>query len=203
MKRAVAWAFAAALAAAPAADALAEPAGEPYGADARVVHVAAALAAVSATPPPVLQKEMEFARSAARGACSAGTQRVRVECLMIAMDKRCRERGEAELPRCRPLLDVLVANVLADERLIPTGRRYEIMRSNKEWRRALADELRRIQGALAVDFRLHAGEKAETRDTRALASAIDGYCLATANETKLPWQICVSSLVWFLEGPPP
>jgi hypothetical protein len=95
-------------------------------------------------------------------------------------------------------MDVIVSNVLADRRLIPPARRYQIVRANADYRAALARELFRIQGELAVDFRLHGGEA----DAAAkLASNIDRYCLASADEAKMSYQACVSSLVWFIKGP--
>jgi hypothetical protein len=116
---------------------------------------------------------------------------------MIAVHRYCQERGDAEAPRCRLLMDVVVGNILADERLIPTEKRYRIMRDNKDYRRALDKELRRLQGILAVDFRLATGE---AKDDHELAAKIDRYCLANADESSLPYQMCVSSLVWFIKG---
>jgi hypothetical protein len=62
-------------------------------------------------------------------------------------------------------------------------------------KRELDLELRRIQGALAVDFRQRMGE---SRSDAELARDIDQFCLATADATNLPWQACASSLTWFL-----
>ena len=56
-------------------------------------------------------------------------------------------------------------------------------------------ELQRIQGELAVDFHLRRGEP---RDDAALAREIDGYCLETPDATGLSWQVCASSLLWFV-----
>ena len=64
-------------------------------------------------------------------------------------------------------MDVVVSNVLADERLIPPETRYAIMRDNKDYRRALAHELWRIQGLLAVDFRLRMGDAGDPATTAA------------------------------------
>jgi hypothetical protein len=118
--------------------------------------------------------------------------------MMVATRRYCHDRGDAEARRCPAYMDVVVSNVLADERLIPPDERYRIVRENVDYRPALARELRRIQGTLAVDFRLRTGE---AQDDGALAAKIDGYCLSSADETKLSYQSCVSSLVWFIRGP--
>jgi hypothetical protein len=94
-------------------------------------------------------------------------------------------------------LDVIVSNVIADEQLISSEKRYQIMRAYKDYRRRLAEERRRLQGALAVDFRLRTGDG---DDDAHLAPAIDHYCLTYADETNLAWPACVSSLVWFMRA---
>jgi hypothetical protein len=55
--------------------------------------------------------------------------------------------------------------------------------------------VRRLQGALTVDFRLSAGP---LTDASALGAAIDAYCLATSDLTNLSWQSCASGIVWFI-----
>jgi hypothetical protein len=94
-------------------------------------------------------------------------------------------------------MDIIVGNVLADTRLIPPDRRYQIVRANIDYRPALARELHRIQGELAVDFRLREGDVSEAG---ALAASIDRYCIESADKTKLSYPICAASLVWFIEG---
>jgi hypothetical protein len=179
---------------------LAWPAGgdgpRPFAAESRAVHIAGALGAVGEAAPEALKEGADYARTLDRGACSAGAERLRVECLVVAARRYC--QGRADAPRCALYMDVIVSNVLADRRLIPPGRRYQIVRANADYRAALAREIFRIQGELAVDFRLHGGEA----DTAAkLASNIDRFCLARADEAKMSYQACVSSLVWFIKGP--
>ena len=169
----------------------------PYRRDARVAHIRGTLKALTETAPADLQQGIDFARALERGACSAGAYRLRVECLLVAMKRYCHDRAEAEAERCPRTMDVIASNILADERLIPPEKRYQIIRNNQDYRPALARELLRIQGTLAVDFRLQTGD-AEDLDT--MAANIDRYCLTSADETKLSYQTCASSLVWFIVG---
>lgn len=171
---------------------------QPYRPPARIAYIKYALTALSEAPPAALQQGIDFARELSHVACSAGVERLRVECLMVATRRYCHDRGDAEAQRCPVYMDVVLSNVLADERLIPPDKRYQIVRENADYRPALARELRRIQGALAVDFRLRAGA---ADDLGTLAAKIDDYCLASADETRLSYQTCVSSLVWFIRGP--
>jgi hypothetical protein len=166
-----------------------------YRADARVATIERVLAAIAETPAPILRQGVEAARTLARGACSAGSERLRVECMIVAAQRYCRELPAPDA-RCPMYMDIVVSNVFADERLIPLDRRYAIVRANTDYRAALAAELRRIQAELAVDFRLQMGPAQGRSD---LAAGIDRYCRATADKTTFPYQICVSSLAFYIE----
>ena len=168
-----------------------------YQADLRVKYLETALGAVRETPLDVLERGYEYARVLDRGACSSAAMRLKVECLMTAALRFCKSKKAGEARRCQTYMDVAMSNVLADKQLITTDRRYEIMRRYRDPRRELAHEIRRVQGALAVDFRLRMGATAE-RDDAALAKNIDQYCVLTADTTNLAWQACASSLVWFI-----
>jgi hypothetical protein len=166
-----------------------------HAADVRVPYIKAALEAIRATPFDALRQADNYARVLARGACSSSVARLKVECLMTASRRWCHGKGAAEAPRCQADMDVIVSNLLGDTQLISLEKRYQIMNHYKDYRRELAHETRRIQGALAVELRLRMGDAAD--DAR-LAANIDHYCLATADETNIAWQTCVSSLVWFI-----
>ena len=170
-----------------------------HDAEARVAELTAALAAVRDASPAALQRAGDYLRALHRGGCSSGVARLQVECLMTAARRYCK-RGEAELHGCLVVLDVLASNVLAEEQWIGPERRYELMRANRDWRHALAAELRRAQGALAVDFHLREGD---TADNAALARKIDHFCLVSSDETNLAWQTCAATLVWFVERESP
>ncbi len=180
--------------------ALADDAARPYAREPRVAHIRAALTAMAAAPPETLRKAYEHARGVERGACSAGSVRLRVECLLVASKKYCSETATASHD-CALYMDVIVSNVLADEFLIPREKRYQIVRTNADYRPALARELRRIQGTMAVDFRLHGKGTGGDDDAETMASNIDRYCRGAADESNVPYQICVSSLAFFIKGP--
>jgi hypothetical protein len=176
--------------------ALAAPAQaeQTHRADQRQAAIARSLAAVRQTPPATLEQETNYAHVLARGACASSVERLQVECLMTAARRFCRGK-----PGCQDGMDVILSNLLGEAQLIPLDKRYQIMTREKDYRRALAHELRRIQGALAVDLRLRMGDGGD--DTH-LAANIDRYCLATGDEHDLAWPTCVSSLVWFIGTEP-
>lgn len=179
------------------ASASAGESAQPYRAEGRAAQIKGAIVALGEAPPALVKEGAGYARTLQRGACSAGAQRLQVECMIVALGRYCRDRGEAA-QKCALYMDIVASNVLADERLVPREKRYEIIRTNTDYRPALARELHRVQGALAVDFRLRSGD-AEDPDT--LAKNIDRYCLTTGDDTHLAYQTCVSSLVWFIKGP--
>ncbi len=170
---------------------------ETHRADQRVAYLRQALEAVRETPRETLDRATEYARVLERGACSTAVMRLKVECLMTAAQRYCRSKKAADARRCPIYMDLAVSNVLADHQLVPSDRRYELMRRYRDPRRELAHEVQRMQGALAVDFRLRMGESADASDD-SLAQKIDRYCVQTADTTSLAWQACASSLVWFI-----
>jgi hypothetical protein len=168
---------------------------ETHAVERRVAHIRSTLQAVQEARGDALTQATEYARVLVRGACSSGVERLKVECLMTAARRYCKGRGAADAARCPLYMDEVLSTVLADEQLIPVERRYQIMRDHKDYRRALAEEARRLRGALAVDFRLRTGE---ATDDATLALNIDHYCLTTSDESNLAVPTCVSSLIWFI-----
>jgi hypothetical protein len=173
----------------------APPAKDTHRADARIAYLGASLDALKKTPADQREHAHEYARVLEQGACASSVERLKVDCMMTASRRYCRRKGLSDLERCHATMDVVVSNVLASKRLINADKRYEIMKRFRDPRKELAREMRRIQGALAVDFRFRMGN---TEDDATTARAIDTYCLATADETNIAWQSCASSLVWFL-----
>ncbi len=162
-----------------------------YDRAARAAHVKSALEAVRDMSSQALAQASEYIGAMERGPCSSGMERLKVECLVTAAQRWCRGRAKT----CNLALDVVTSNVLAEHLLVSEDRRYEIMRRYTDYGPELVRETRRIQGALAADFRLAQGPAA---NDDALAAKIDAYCLATADTSRLSWQTCASELVWFI-----
>lgn len=164
-----------------------------YTGDERVVQLQNSVEVTQRTPAAELARAYEHVAKAERGACAAGSRRVRLECLLASARKYCDAQPNAG--DCLVYADVIVSNVIAEQLWVPTARRYEIMAQTKSWRSEVAREVRRKQAALAADLRLRT--KGSLEASSVLARAIDRYCTSSAFETGLSWQICASSLVWF------
>jgi hypothetical protein len=169
---------------------LAEPA---YAPKLRVEHLTDALSALQKTPVGVLVQAYQYAAVYERGTCNASSERLRVECMMTAARRFCEKRPRAESVACAAYMDVVLSNLLAEQRLVPAEKRYEIMKRTHDWRREVTREVRRLQGELAVDFRLRVVDVGSGAD---LAQQIDTYCVQTPGE--LSWQTCAASLLWFI-----
>jgi hypothetical protein len=161
----------------------------------RVAYLKAALAAVRETRPDRLAQEYEYATALDRGACSVPTPRLRAECLVAAARRFCKEQGGS----CALTMDVIASNVLAETQLVPPETRYELMKEYPDYRREVARRIWRLQGTLAVDFRLRSGGPT---GGESLEDRIDTFCVASADKSNLPWQTCAASLVWFIATAP-
>jgi hypothetical protein len=172
-----------------------------YAPEQRVAHIRATLEAVRGAGPVALAQAGEYTRVLTHGACASSVERLKVECLMSAARRYCAGRAAGSSRACPLYMDIVLANALAEEQLLPPARRYQLMRAHKDWRRALAVDLRRTRGALAVDFRLRSAEAphdGDDADAARLARDIDRYCRETSDESGLAVPTCVASLVWFL-----
>jgi hypothetical protein len=179
----------------------AAPAATAYAPAQRDADLEATLEAVKRTPKDVLVQAYQYVAVYERGTCNAPSERLRLECMMTAARRFCQKRPAAEAKDCGLTLDVVVTNLLAEKRLVPNEKRYDIMRRARDWRREVMRELKRQQGELAVDFRLRMGDFASTQE---LARKIDRYCLQPPESAGLSWQVCAASLIWFVgaEAPP-
>jgi hypothetical protein len=174
-------------------------AGAWYERSARVLYVQAALEAVRGTRPEALDQAYNYLAAMERSACASAVERRRVDCLISAARRYCRTRPRGEAQSCALYADVIASNVLVEKHLLTPQQRYEMMRTQKDYRAALKAYVRRVQGTLATDFKLatRAGPAAAE-----LAGHVDGYCLATADVSNLSWQTCVTALIWFIARQP-
>jgi hypothetical protein len=169
----------------------ASPPAQTHDVGHRVAHLGAALEAVRQAPPALSSQASEYASAMERGACASGVLRLKVECLMTASRRFCKGREAS----CPFLMDVVVSNVLAESHFVPAEQKYEIMKTHRDYRAEVAREIRRIQGGLAMDFRLRT---MDSPSGQSLPARIDSYCVSAADKTHLSWQACASSLVWFI-----
>jgi hypothetical protein len=146
-----------------------------------------------ATPTEALSQASQYVQTLNRSSCATDVQRLKIECLMTASRQYCKKKRED----CTVTMDVVIAKLLGDAQLIPVDKRYQIMTRAKDYRHELERESRQLAGALAVDFRLRMGDAATDAQ---LARNLDDYCRIAADDNEMPWQSCVSSLLWFITG---
>ncbi len=167
--------------------------GTRYDGPSRVRHLQAALESIQQASPAVLDQAYTYLVAMERGACASDNGRLHTDCLITASRRFCRTGGKAEGERCPLFMDVIASNVMAERELVSDAERYEMMRTQKDYRRELVRRVKRLQGALAVELGLAAGAR------RASApEEVDRYCLATADKSRLSWQSCAAALLWFI-----
>jgi len=158
----------------------------------RAAHLEQALTAIQEAKPAVLNQGQAYASAMERSACSSDNERLRADCLITAARRFCKSgAGRAEGKRCPLFMDVIASNVLAERELISTAQRYQIMRREKDFRKAINRQLQHRYGTLAVELRLAGSEGP-------LGARIDRFCQATADRSNLAWQTCAAALVWFI-----
>lgn len=165
-----------------------------YGRAARLRWIERALVALRDTEGDTLLRGDAFARTLQSGECASAIARLQLECFAAAVRRRCDPQG-SEAARCAAYLDVVTANLLGEEELVPLGDRSD---PTGQDRRELARLLHAARARLALDFRLREGA---APSGAARAEQIDRYCLASADESGLPWQTCAASLAWYLRVP--
>jgi hypothetical protein len=160
----------------------------------RVRRIERALAALRDTDADTLARADGWVRSLQRGACAAEIALFQLKCVAAAVEARCAAQG-SEAARCSAYLDVVAANLLGEEQLVPLGERNDPTGQDA---RELGRLLHRARARLALDFRLREGAAATDA---ARAEQIDRYCLQGADESGLAWQTCAASLAWYLRVP--
>jgi len=171
----------------------------PYAADARAAYVREALAALQATDPTTLAQAKAYIGAVSQSACTSAFARLRVECTMSVARRYCAAKKGGSV--CSLYADVIASRALAEDYFLSSAARYALLQQSRDPRGAIERELRRMEGELAVDMRLSSCRCA-TDDTRCLALAIDGFCVAAGDEHDLPWQACVAALTWFIGTTP-
>ena len=168
-------------------------AATPYEPDARVDYLKSALEAVESSSVKTREQAYKAVVTLEATTCSSQFERLAVECLITNSRRWCAKRPKAEAASCPLLMDVVVANVLAEKEHLTTTQRYDIMREHKDYRTEMSRQVRRIQATIAADFELRTGTSAFT-----IPGRIDRYCLSRADESDLSWQSCAAVLVWFI-----
>jgi len=158
-----------------------------YSGDARRGAIDAALSKLVADADGARAMRTKI-RDTARSKCRGSARSLVIRCYTEVARAACTsgDRG------CLALADVIVTNQLGDASFVSDRERYSLMSEGDSFRAALDAELRRRYARIAADYTL-------ARPGAAVdGTSIDAFCVQRAKRARLPWQRCVSALVWFI-----
>lgn len=164
----------------------------------RVAYIAGLLDAIAATPPAALASASSSIYTVERNKCQAPDNSLRVGCLVAAVARSCAHGDRAERDQCSRVSDVIVTNRLGENAFISDDIRYQLMDSRRDYRTALARELRQRYAILVAELSMSPQFPGSAAGSTALATSIEAYCRALSGTRALPWQSCVAALVWFI-----
>lgn len=174
----------------------ADKAAPAYAAEARVDHIAAAVAAVRGIDEESALAHSDYIDLMARTACRSSSSPLLTSCLLKVASKRCTRSPAPQA--CGLTLDLLIVNKVSEARFVSAENRYAIMRRASDYRTALRRTLQRHYAALALNFRLHPAAACVAEPQRCLAAAIDSYCQGQTVIRGLGWHQCTAALVFFI-----
>ena len=180
----------------------AEPPAAAARRDARVAYIAQALEAIRASDPTTVADTAKYITAVERNNCRAPEQNLRLGCLLEAVAQNCRQRDAAARERCQRVSDVVVTNRLSEPVFIPKDVRYKLLDENRDFRLALARELRAQYAVRVAELTMSRHFPGAAASDGALATAIDGYCTDVAGTRELSWQYCVAAIVWYVGTEP-
>ncbi len=171
---------------------------EVYSSESRTHYIAQAIAALSDSPDEALRNLYRYIYVVERNGCRAPTESLRLDCMLEAARRNCKQPDASAHERCDRISDVMVINRLSESDFIPKRVAYQIMERQSDYRGALLDELRGQYAELVTELRTVSGEDQQLADAAKLSKAIDAYCVNHAPARNLTWQQCIGAIVWFI-----
>ena len=169
-----------------------------YASESRTQYIAQALAALRDTPDEALRNLYKYIHVVERNGCRAPTESLRLDCMLEAARRNCKQPDATARERCDRISDVMVINRLGEEDFIPKRVAHKIMEGQSDYRGALLDELRDQYAELVTELSTVSGEAQQLADAGKLPKAIDAYCVSHAPARNLTWQQCTAAIVWFI-----
>jgi hypothetical protein len=163
--------------------------------DARVAHLAAAIAQLQAIEPYAFERELY---DAIRVKCGTSPK---TACMIETARAACAQRG------CAASADVIVTNLHAERALVDEPTRVRLVRTSTDYHAAVVAEVRKRYAILAAELVLAA-------PAASLAAQIDAFCVerdrvarrcapgAPACIGSIAYQRCAAGLVWFTSTQP-
>lgn len=169
-----------------------------YSSESRAQYITQTLAALRETPDQTLRNLYKYIHVVERNGCRAPTESLRLNCMLEAARRNCKQPDATARERCDRTSDVMVINRLGEPELIPKQVAHAIMARQSDYRPLLLDELRDRYAELVTELSMVSGEHEHFADAAKLSVAIDAYCVNHAPARNLTWQQCTAAIVWFI-----
>jgi hypothetical protein len=167
----------------------------PFEKTQRQAQLQKALSTLQKTPLTRVHSVRDLMKAAHRQQCRSLFDMQMLKCMLTQAKSIC-ERDQ--FSGCEVLADLILVNLLNEERFISKEERFEISQENSDYPSAHERSLMKKYSVLATQLSLTSGKPCADSDNECLASETDRFCAAHAQEQHVPWQACSSGIIWFI-----
>jgi hypothetical protein len=172
----------------------------PYAEPARVSKITRSMTAFKGPGAKEAENLSHYLSSLARGACRSDDDALLAACLVEQAKRNCASLSGGARNRCPALSDVIVTNVVNEKQFVSREERFALLQKSgaTSFDAAYGKIVLRKYALIATEYLLTQPDCPVSSKNTCLARSIDEYCLKHADIRNLPWQGCVSSIIWFL-----
>jgi hypothetical protein len=153
-----------------------------------------ALTAFDQAPRSLAETNLHILRSQSQYNCSAGTQTLKVQCLMEVARNSCK----GQKPACMAIADVIISNISEEDTFVSKEEMHKILRHTHGRGDPAMLALNGRYARLTTDYMTATKDTCRGNDWPCLAAKINGFCLKISDEKKQSWQGCAGAIVWFI-----
>ncbi len=171
-------------------------AAAPFPKEKRQDYVKHALAATLSAPKQTLDNLYQFVTMVEQSSCRSAFDALTLSCLQDQVQRNCRSQGG----NCPLLSDVIVVNKLNEKQFVTREERVQIMKQEGTGNYAAIYSrlVSRKYALLATELLLLQKRTCRPEEHACLARELDDYCIQNSDVKNIPWQACVSAIIWYI-----
>jgi hypothetical protein len=163
-------------------------------------YIKNALAAVLTTSKQNLENLYQFVTVVEQSSCHSAFEALTLSCLQEQVERNCKSGDSKARSHCPILSDLIVVNKLNEKQFVTRDERLQLTR--QESGGSYATQYTRMVSrkySLMVTEELLLGQRTcSSEENGCLAREVDDYCIGNSDVKNLPWQACVSAIVWYI-----
>ena len=166
----------------------------------RQKYVLNAVKAIRSTQRQFLVNLDHFVTAVERTTCRSDDLGMALACLLEQVEHNCKSVEEKYKSRCHVIADLVVVNKLNEKQFATRAERVTLMKEATEntYQGQIEKLLMRKYALLTTEMIFNSNDTCMDADRACLAKVIDEYCHQNADIKNIPWQACVSAIVWFM-----